>query len=114
MEKCIFCRIAAKEIPAEIVWEDEDVMAFRDIDPVAPTHALVIPKRHIQSTLDLTESDAGLLLHLFRAMSEVARSEGVEKSGIRILTNVGPDAGQDVLHMHFHVLGGERMGWPPC
>ncbi len=114
MENCIFCRIAAKEIPAEIVWEDDEVLAFRDIDPVAPTHVLVIPKRHIQSTLDLTEDDAGLLLNLFQVMSEVARLEGVEQSGIRILTNVGPDAGQDVLHMHFHVLGGERMGWPPC
>ncbi len=114
MENCIFCRIAAKEIPAEIVWEDDEVLAFRDIDPVTPTHVLVIPKRHIQSTLDLTEADAGLLLKLFQVMSEVARLEGVEQSGIRIVTNVGPDAGQDVLHMHFHVLGGERMGWPPC
>ncbi len=114
MENCIFCRIAAKEIPAEVVWEDENVMAFRDIDPVAPTHVVVIPKRHIQSTMDLTEADAGLLLDVFRAASEVARLEGREETGIRILTNVGPDAGQDVLHMHFHVLGGIRMGWPPC
>ncbi len=114
MENCLFCRIAAREIPADIVWENDEVMAFRDIDPVTPTHVLVIPKRHIQSTMDLGEADAGLLLDIFRATTEVARLEGVERSGIRILTNVGPDAGQDVLHMHFHVLGGERMGWPPC
>lgn len=114
MENCIFCRIAAREIPADIVWENDEVMAFRDIDPVTPTHVLVIPKRHIQSTMDLTEEDEGLLLDIFRATTEVARLEGVESSGIRILTNIGSDAGQDVLHMHFHVLGGERMGWPPC
>ncbi len=114
MENCIFCRIAAREIPADIVWENENVMAFRDIDPVTPIHVLVIPKRHIRSTLELTEGDQSLLLDIFRATTEVARLEGVEGSGIRILTNVGPDAGQDIMHMHFHVLGGERMGWPPC
>ncbi len=114
MEDCIFCRIANREIPAEIIWENEYVVAFRDIDPVTPTHVLVIPKRHIESTLDLTEADAGVLFEVFRAASEVAKIEGRAETGIRILTNVGPDAGQDVPHMHFHVLGGIRMGWPPC
>ncbi len=114
MENCIFCRIAAGEIPADVVWENDEVIAFRDIDPVAPTHVLVIPKRHIQSAMDLTPEDGSLLYEIFRAAGEVARLEGRESSGIRIITNVGPDAGQDVLHMHFHVLGGMRMGWPPC
>lgn len=114
MESCVFCRIARKEIQSDVLWESENVMAFRDADPVAPTHVLVIPKRHLQSVLDLVGADAGLLFEVFQAASAVARMEGLEETGIRILTNVGPDAGQDILHMHFHVLGGMRMGWPPC
>jgi histidine triad (HIT) family protein len=108
---CLFCRIAAGEIPAEIVFQDEAVVVFRDISPEAPTHVLAIPRRHVASVADLTDADGDLLAALFGAMRRVAEEAGLK--GYRILSNVGPESGQSVFHLHFHLLGGRPMAWPP-
>jgi histidine triad (HIT) family protein len=110
---CLFCRIVAGEIPADVVHRDETVLAFRDINPHAPTHLLVIPIRHIPSAADLTDADALLIGQLFAVIGDLARSEGVVASGFRVVTNTGPDAGQSVAHLHLHLLGGRPMAWPP-
>jgi histidine triad (HIT) family protein len=109
---CLFCRIAAREIPTEMLHESDEAIAFRDISPQAPTHVLVIPRRHVPSADALVAEDAPLLAGCFAALRAVARSEGLE-GGYRIVTNTGHDAGQSVQHLHFHLLGGRRMGWPP-
>jgi histidine triad (HIT) family protein len=108
---CLFCRIAAGEIPADRVFEDEAVIVFRDINPKAPTHVLAIPRRHLASAADLTDADGDLLAALFGALRRVAQEAGL--SGYRILTNVGAESGQSVFHLHFHLLGGRSMSWPP-
>ncbi len=113
MENCLFCKIVAGEIPASIVYEDRDVIAFRDINPQAPSHFLFIPKRHIASMAELSREDGALLTSLFMAAQKVAQDANLEKQGYRFVTNVGPDAGQSVFHLHFHLLGGRTMGWPP-
>jgi histidine triad (HIT) family protein len=110
---CIFCRIAAREVSADVVHESDHVVAFRDLNPQAPTHFLLIPKDHIASAAHLTDDHGDLLAELVRAAAHLAKSEGVDRSGWRLVTNVGPDAGQSVQHLHFHLLGGRRMGWPP-
>ena len=112
MSDCIFCKIAAGEIPSERVYEDDDVVVFRDINPRAPTHVLAIPRRHIADAHALTEADAPLLVALFDALNRVADQAGLER-GYRIVTNVGPESGQSVFHLHFHLLGGRAMTWPP-
>ncbi len=111
--ECLFCRIAAEEIPADRVFEDEHVIVFRDISPKAPTHLLAIPRRHLPSVDDLTDTDADsdLLAALFGALRRVARDGGL--SSYRIVSNVGPESGQSVFHLHFHLLGGRPMAWPP-
>ena len=109
--ECLFCRIVTGEIPADIVHRDERVVAFRDIDPQAPTHVLAIPTRHVASAAELTADDGDMLADLFGALRAVAAEEGL--SGYRIVTNIGAEAGQSVFHLHFHLLGGRRMGWPP-
>jgi histidine triad (HIT) family protein len=111
--ECLFCRIAAGEIPSELVHQDDEVVAFRDIAPRAPTHVLVIPRRHITSALDVGEEDAVLLGRIFAVAASIARAEGIAERGYRIVSNVGPWAGQSVPHLHFHVLGGRSMAWPP-
>jgi histidine triad (HIT) family protein len=110
---CLFCRLAAEEIPSDRVYEDDRVIVFRDINPRAPTHVLVIPRRHIRSADDLTDSDEDrdLLAALFTALRSVAAGAGLR--GYRIVTNIGPDSGQSVFHLHFHLLGGRPMLWPP-
>jgi histidine triad (HIT) family protein len=110
---CLFCKIAAREIPAEILRETDRVIAFRDIDPKAPTHILVIPKEHIESLAGIGEEHGALLVEIVQAAADLARTEGIDESGWRLVSNVGPDAGQAVFHLHFHVLGGRPMGWPP-
>lgn len=110
---CLFCRIIAGEIPADIVHRDETVLAFRDINPQAPTHILVIPTRHITSAAELTDADGPLVGHLFAVIADLARAEDVVASGFRVVTNTGPDAGQSVAHLHLHLLGGRSMAWPP-
>ncbi len=116
-DDCIFCRIAKKEIEADVVLEDEDVIAFRDVNPQAPTHVLVIPKRHIECLDDLAPADDALVGKLVRTGVEVAREAGLaggtSEKGYRIVMNAGPDAGYSVFHVHLHVLGGRKMGWPP-
>ena len=109
---CLFCRIVAKEIPAEVVLDREDVLAFRDVNPQAPTHVLVIPKDHVASLEALADEHGELVASLVRAANDVAREEGVA-GGFRVVTNIGADAGQSVDHLHLHVLGGRRMHWPP-
>ena len=113
MSDCLFCRIGRGEIPSERVHDDDTVIAFQDIAPRAPTHVLVIPREHIDSAADLTEAHGALLGRLFAVAADVARREGIEHGGYRIVTNVGPDAGQSVPHLHLHVLGGRPMTWPP-
>jgi histidine triad (HIT) family protein len=110
---CIFCKIVAGELPAKIVREDEETVAFRDINPQAPVHVLVIPRKHIASVNALEASDAALVGRLFLAAKEVAAAEGVAESGYRLVMNTGPNAGQSVDHIHLHVLGGRDMAWPP-
>jgi histidine triad (HIT) family protein len=110
---CLFCRIVAGEIPADIVQRDDTVLAFRDINPKAPTHILVIPTRHVASTADLTDADGPLVGHLFAVIADLARAERIVDSGFRVVTNSGPDAGQSVDHLHLHLLGGRPMAWPP-
>src|ERR1700674_418680 len=108
---CLFCRIAVGEIPADRVFEDESVIVFRDNNPKAPTHILAIPRRPLASAADLTEADADLLSALFGALRRVAEEGAL--SGYRIVTNVGADSGQSVFHLHFHLLAGRTMTWPP-
>jgi histidine triad (HIT) family protein len=110
---CPFCRIAAGELPATIVYQDDSVVAFRDIAPRAPTHILVVPRRHVPSLLDLAESDGALLGRIFATAADIARSEGIAERGFRVVANCGPWAGQSVGHLHFHLLGGRTMSWPP-
>jgi histidine triad (HIT) family protein len=110
---CIFCRIAAREVPADIVHATDRVVAFRDSNPKAPTHILLIPTEHIESAADLASGHGELLAETFRVAAHLAKAEGIEASGWRLVTNVGPDAGQSVPHVHFHLLGGRVLGWPP-
>ncbi len=108
---CLFCRIAAGEIPSEVVFSDDQVVVFRDIQPKAPTHVLAISRRHIPSAADLTDADGELLAALFAAMRHVAEEAGIR--GYRIVSNVGAEAGQSVFHLHFHLMSGRPMTWPP-
>lgn len=110
MADCLFCRIVAGEIPAQLVYEDEHAVAFRDIDPQAPVHVLVIPRRHIPSIASLDGEECA---NQMAAIRNVAEQQGVADSGYRVVTNHGPDAQQSVFHLHWHVLGGRAMGWPP-
>lgn len=109
---CLFCKIAARELDADIVAESEEVVAFRDIDPKAPTHILVIPRRHIASAREVTSAESGLLGEMFELTNKLADDDGLD-AGYRVLTNVGRGAGQSVAHFHLHLLGGRDMGWPP-
>jgi histidine triad (HIT) family protein len=109
--RCLFCRILAGEIPAKLVAETEDCVAFRDIDPKAPVHVLVVPRRHIAS-LDET-TDAETIGRMALLAAKIARDEGIAASGYRTVMNTNADAGQSVLHLHMHLLGGRKLGWPP-
>ena len=110
---CLFCKIAAREIPADVVRESDRLLAFRDVNPQAPTHILIIPKEHIRSIAEIEEGHGDLLADVAQAATQLARAEAIDESGWRLVTNVGPDAGQSVFHLHFHLLGGRMMGWPP-
>ncbi len=113
MSDCLFCRIVAGEIPAQRVHESADSLAFRDIAPQAPTHVLVVPKRHIANASVVTVQDAALLTDLFVVAQQVAELEGLKERGHRLVFNVGEDSGNSVPHLHLHVVGGRAMGWPP-
>jgi histidine triad (HIT) family protein len=110
---CLFCRIADGKIPATIVYQDDRVVAFRDINPQAPTHLLVIPRRHISSLNDLTPEDDGIVGEMVRRAAALARADGHADRGYRTVFNTNADAGQTVFHIHLHVLGGRTMTWPP-
>lgn len=110
---CLFCKIIKGEIPSTKVYEDELVYAFRDIEPQAPTHILIIPKEHIASANELNESNCSVVGHVFAAAAKIAASEGIAGDGYRIVNNCGENGGQTVKHLHFHMLGGRSLQWPP-
>ena len=113
MADCLFCKIAAGDIPSNNLFEDDHLLAFYDIDPQAPVHFLVIPKKHIDSAAVLTEDDAALLGHIYAIIAQLAARLGFAENGYRVVTNVGADGGQSVKHLHFHVLAGRSLAWPP-
>ena len=113
MSDCVFCKIIAGEIPSAKVYEDEVCVAFRDLDPKAPVHLLVIPKVHIQSVDAVTPENSGVVGHIFEVIPKIMAEQGA-KTGYRVITNIGPDAGQTVPHLHFHLLAGKEMGWNPA
>lgn len=113
MDGCIFCRIAAKEIPASVVYEDDEMLAFDDINPKAPVHVLIIPKEHFASLNELPDGRQDLLGRLLTKACAVAEAKGIAQSGYRVVLNTARDSGQDVLHLHVHILGGRKMTWPP-
>jgi histidine triad (HIT) family protein len=110
---CLFCRIAQHDLPARIIHEDETAVAFVDINPQAPVHVLVVPKRHIESVDVLKETDSALIGHLILACTRIAKEKGISSSGYRVVANTGFDGGQTVAHLHWHLLGGRPMSWPP-
>jgi len=112
-QDCIFCKIAAGEIPSTEVYSDEEFYAFRDIDPKAPSHVLIIPRRHVEKLTDARSGDEALLGRLLLVANRVADKEGIAEGGFRCVLNCGPEAGQEVMHIHLHVLGGRAMTWPP-
>lgn len=106
MEDCIFCKIVNREIPSTLVYEDENVIAFNDLYPQAPIHIIVIPKKHVAN---VTEADAEMIRNIFEAINKIAVEKGIDKSGFRVVTNCGEDAGQTVNHLHFHILAGKKL-----
>jgi histidine triad (HIT) family protein len=110
---CLFCAIVAGDVEADVVHSGDNVVAFRDINPQAPVHILIIPKEHIESVKAIRDRNAGLLAEIFQAAGHLAKAEGVDRTGWRLVTNVGEQAGQSVHHLHFHLLGGRPMKWPP-
>ncbi len=112
MNDCIFCRIAAGEIPSDKLFEDDTLIAFRDLAPQAPVHVLIVPKQHIESVNALTSDDLPLVGHIYEVARSLAETLNLS-AGYRIVTNVGKDGGQSVMHLHFHLLGGREFGWPP-
>lgn len=110
---CLFCKITCGEIPAKIVYQDEQIVAIEDINPAAPLHLLLIPRKHIVNTLDLQPGDDALIGHLHRVAASIAKEHGFAESGFRLVTNTNGDAGQSVFHIHFHLLAGRSLTWPP-
>jgi histidine triad (HIT) family protein len=112
-QNCLFCKIAAGEIPARLVYQDEHVTAFHDINPMAPVHVLIIPNQHVESLAAVTDDDAATVGRLLAVAGHIAQLTGVAASGYRVVFNVGRDAGMAVYHLHAHLLGGRGLGWPP-
>jgi len=110
MADCIFCKIVAKEIPSQVVYEDEEIMAFNDINPVAPVHILIIPKKHIFSIKDIADNDQEFIGKMFTVIKNLAAEKGISDTGFRVVTNSGSDGGQEVGHLHFHLIGGTNLG----
>ncbi len=113
MEGCIFCKIVRNEIPAQLVYQDNLILAFRDVNPVAPVHVLIIPKKHITGVLELSESDSETIQRIWLVIPKLAQELGVAEKGFRVVVNSGSAAGQSVPHLHFHLLGGRALSWPP-
>jgi len=112
-QDCLFCKIARREIPSDFLYEDESVVAFRDINPQAPLHVLVIPRRHIEKISQLKREDGDLVVRMITAANRIAAEQGIAESGYRLIFNCGVDGGQEVYHIHLHLLGGRKMNWPP-
>jgi histidine triad (HIT) family protein len=110
---CLFCKIIDKSIPGNIIFEDEKILAFHDVSPQAPTHFLVIPKQHISTLNELSEDNAGLIGHMLITAKNLAAQQGIAEGGYRLAMNCNEDGGQSVYHIHLHVLGGRKLGWPP-
>ncbi len=110
---CLFCKVIDKKIPSKIVYEDEQVFAFEDINPQAPIHILIIPKKHISTALDLKQEDNELISRLFHAANKIAKNRGVAERGFRLVMNCNPESGQTIYHIHIHLLAGRVMHWPP-
>ncbi|MDI6641489.1 MAG: histidine triad nucleotide-binding protein [Elusimicrobiota bacterium] len=113
MSNCIFCQIVQKKIKSNIVYEDKEIVAFRDINPQAPVHILIVPKKHIEKVLDMSSEDELLIGKIYTTLKQIAKSESTAETGFRIVVNCGLDAGQEVQHLHFHLLGGRKFSWPP-
>lgn len=114
MDDCIFCKIIKREIPSSIVYEDNEIIAFRDVNPQAPIHILVIPKKHISSLVDLKEEDEIVVGKIYTVINKIAEQEGIDKKGFRVIVNCGENGGQEVKHLHFHILGGKKLGVKIC
>ena len=110
MEDCIFCKIINKQIPSEIVYEDEKVLAFKDINPAAPIHILVIPKKHIGTLLEISDNDGEIIAHIYKVINKIANELKFAENGFRVIANCGKDSGQEVMHIHFHILAGKKLG----
>ncbi len=110
---CLFCRIIKEEIPCQLVYQDDEVVAFHDINPQAPLHLLIVPRKHIRTTLDLAPADEALVGHVFTVAAKLAATFGVATDGFRLVNNCNAAAGQTVWHLHFHLLGGRNLNWPP-
>jgi histidine triad (HIT) family protein len=113
LENCIFCKIVKGEIPSQKVYEDDRIIAFNDIQPAAPIHILIIPKKHIESVAALEQEDAELIGCIFAVAKRIAEEAGINNAGYRVVTNIGKDGGQTVQHLHYHLLGGRNLNWPP-
>lgn len=114
MADCLFCKIINKEIPSTIVYEDEDIMAFKDINPVAPVHILIVPKKHMDSIKDMKREDEPLIGKIYSVINKIAEEQGVAEKGYRVITNSGKDSGQEVMHLHFHLIAGKELGTKIC
>ncbi|MHB1252622.1 MAG: histidine triad nucleotide-binding protein [Candidatus Humimicrobiaceae bacterium] len=110
---CIFCKIANKEIKSTFIYEDEEIVIFKDVNPVAPVHLLAIPKKHISSIMEIGELEDSISARILKIISKVAKDMNIDKDGFRIVSNTGDGAGQSVKHLHFHILGGRKFNWPP-
>lgn len=113
MEDCLFCKIVKGEIPSTKVYEDKEVLAFKDINPEAPVHLVIIPKKHIASLNELKPEDSEIISHIFMVIQKLVKDFKIDKNGYRVINNCGEHGGQSVLHMHFHLLGGRSLQWPP-
>jgi histidine triad (HIT) family protein len=113
LSNCIFCKIINGEIPCNKVYEDDKILAFKDINPVAPIHIVVIPKQHVQSILDLDENTVSITIDVFNAINKIVRLLDIDKDGFRVVANTGINGGQTVSHLHYHILGGRSLQWPP-
>lgn len=109
---CLFCKIISGEIPSDKVYEDDSILAFRDIEPQAPQHIVIIPKKHIESANAITSENSGIIAHIFETIPKIAKDLSIDTSGYRIINNCGVDGGQTVPHLHFHLTGGRQFGWP--
>ncbi|KOF57013.1 MULTISPECIES: histidine triad nucleotide-binding protein [Clostridium] len=113
MDDCVFCKIVKGEIPSNKVYEDDKIISFKDLNPEAPVHVLIIPKKHISSLNDVNDEDAEIIAHIFKTVPKLVKELGIDEAGYRIVSNCGENGGQSVPHVHFHLLGGRSLNWPP-